>query len=357
LVRRCHRERQALAVLRHPGIVDLRDAGVLPDGRPFLVTSFVAGQHLDVHCREQQLDARAIALLMLQVCLAVQHAHDHGIVHRDLKPANILVTAAGAPVVLDFGVARLLTADPGECTVTAGGAPLTPYYASPELLLGLDASPHCDVFALGIVLRDALAATAPARSRRLQRNLDIIVRRSTSTDPLDRHGSAGALALDLQRSLAGQRLGRGYLFCGALRRHRRAACMAAVLTVGLALAAANTLASAARARTAKAEALSVSEFLVRLLDQAGPQAQGASVTVPMALRAAEELIPVTFAGKPDGEARVRMAYGRAYMQLGDWARAAEHLRCAIALLQTIPDAYPESITYCRQLLERCQRSG
>ncbi|MCB1630150.1 MAG: serine/threonine protein kinase, partial [Xanthomonadales bacterium] len=126
-------ERQILADLDHPNIARLIDGGLLPDGRPYLVMEYVEGSPIDLHCRS--LGLRRRVALLLDVCSAVQAAHQRLVVHRDLKPSNILVTREGLVKLLDFGVAKLMDADHPSATVTAARF-LTPQYASPEQVRG-----------------------------------------------------------------------------------------------------------------------------------------------------------------------------------------------------------------------------
>ena len=135
-------ERQILANLQHPNIAHLLDGGVTPDGAPFLVMEYVDGPRIDKYCGQKQLPLRDRLQLFRGICDAVAHAHKNLVVHRDLKPANILVTADGAPKLLDFGIAKLLDAD----LASAGLCPqterlMTPDYASPEQILGQRSPP------------------------------------------------------------------------------------------------------------------------------------------------------------------------------------------------------------------------
>ncbi len=108
LGQRFRAERQILASLNHANIARLLDAGETKDGQPYLVMEYVHGEPVDRYCDRQQLDLTARLKLFLEICNAVQYAHQNLIVHRDLKPANILVTADGSPKLLDFGIAKLL---------------------------------------------------------------------------------------------------------------------------------------------------------------------------------------------------------------------------------------------------------
>src|SRR5690606_868068 len=157
-------ERQILASLNHANISRLLDAGETPDGQPYLVMEYVHGEPVDRYCDRHQLDLTARLKLFLEICNAVQYAHQNLIVHRDLKPANILVTAEGSPKLLDFGIAKLL--DSGDkaamlALTRMNDRLLTPEYASPEQILGRQVTTASDVYALGVVLYELLTGLRP----------------------------------------------------------------------------------------------------------------------------------------------------------------------------------------------------
>ena len=181
LKRRFRQERQILASLNHPNIARLLDGGVSKDGEPFLAMEHVEGMRIDVFADAQQLSTRERLGLFQQVCAAVQYAHQNLIVHRDLKPSNILVTAAGVPKLLDFGIAKLLDAEAdGVHTVTALGV-MTPEYASPEQVRGQAVTTATDVYSLGVVLYELLAGRRPYRVK--SRKPDEIVRAIREQEP------------------------------------------------------------------------------------------------------------------------------------------------------------------------------
>ncbi|MCA8956139.1 MAG: protein kinase, partial [Planctomycetes bacterium] len=165
LLERFELERAALLRLDHPGIARLWTSGATEDGAPFFAMEYVRGAPIDAWCVAQRLDTRARLQLFVDVCAAVQHAHDHALVHRDLKPSNILVED-GRPRVIDFGIARSLAADdPAELRAqrTEPGDVLgTPGYMSPEQLDGRDSvDVRSDVWALGVVLYQLLTGRLP----------------------------------------------------------------------------------------------------------------------------------------------------------------------------------------------------
>ncbi len=158
IVRRFRNERQILASLDHPNIARLLDGGSTDDGLPYFVMEYVEGQPLYLYCDEHKLTIVQRLKLFREVCAAVQYAHENLVIHRDLKPGNILVTAAGTPKLLDFGIAKLLNPDIATHALdptTAAMRLMTPEYASPEQVRGEPIGAVSDVYSLG---RPALRA-------------------------------------------------------------------------------------------------------------------------------------------------------------------------------------------------------
>jgi serine/threonine protein kinase/tetratricopeptide (TPR) repeat protein len=158
-------ERQILAQLDHPNIAHLLDGGSLPDGTAYIVMEYVDGVPIDAFCDSNRLDIVARLKLFQTVCAAVHYAHQNLIVHRDLKPSNILVTASGAPKLLDFGIAKLLDErQAGHHTLAVTQADIrvmTPDHASPEQVRGQAITTSSDVYVLGVLLYKLLAGTGP----------------------------------------------------------------------------------------------------------------------------------------------------------------------------------------------------
>ena len=214
-------ERQILASLNHPNIARLLDAGETDAGQPYLVMEYVHGEPVDRFCDHMQLDVPARLELFLQICTAVQYAHQNLIVHRDLKPANILVTAEGAPKLLDFGIAKLL--DVGDAAALLAltrmnDRLLTPEYASPEQILGRAVTTASDVYALGVVLYELLAGVRPyivpssASQLELERSICVtdpqrpsaVIRRALERGPVA--GESNIHAVAQARGVAAERL-------------------------------------------------------------------------------------------------------------------------------------------------------
>lgn len=163
LLARLAREQQLLAALDHPNVARLYDAGVTPEGQPYLVLEYVPGLGLNEYCNARQPTTEQRLRLFLQIAQAVAHAHECQIVHRDLKPANVMVTASGTVRLLDFGIGKLLTDGvPMELQLSRlTGQPLTPAYASPEQVLCAEAGLPSDVYSLGVVLYELLTGVRP----------------------------------------------------------------------------------------------------------------------------------------------------------------------------------------------------
>src|ERR1700689_2995420 len=158
-------ERQILAQLDHPNIAHLLDGGELPDGSAYIVMEYVDGVAIDVFCDSIPLDINARLKLFVSVCAAVHYAHKNLIVHRDLKPSNILVSAAGVPKLLDFGIAKLLDErQAGHHTLAVTHADfrlMTPDHASPEQVRGQVITTASDIYVLGVLLYKLLAGIGP----------------------------------------------------------------------------------------------------------------------------------------------------------------------------------------------------
>ena len=192
-------ERRILAGLEHPYIARLLDGGTSPDGRPYFVMEYVDGKPLDVYAREHNLSIAERCELLRKICEAVSYAHRNLIIHRDLKPANILITGDGTPKLLDFGIARLLSIDPGENTLsgTVRGRALTPEFASPEQARGDAVTTATDVYSLGATLKAILPA-----EREFPADLATILHKAMREESDQRYASVADFSEDLRRYLA-----------------------------------------------------------------------------------------------------------------------------------------------------------
>lgn len=274
VLERFRAERQILAGLDHPNIARLLDGGATANGAPYLVMELVEGVPVDEYCSARALSVNERLQMFLQICSAVQYAHQRLVIHRDVKPGNILVTADGVPKLLDFGIAKML--DPAGGTKETMLRPFTLEYASPEQVRGELVSTASDVYGLGVVLyqlltgrlpyaveggtpgelADAITSRDPERpstavardasdlrlgtpSRRLQKelrgDLDVILLKALRKEPDKRYSSAGEFADDIRRYLAGAavaaRQGTWSYRAGRFVRRHRAGVAAAALVV------------------------------------------------------------------------------------------------------------------------------
>ncbi|MDH5197997.1 MAG: serine/threonine-protein kinase, partial [Gemmatimonadota bacterium] len=409
LRRRFATERRILGQLTHPSIARLLDAGVSPRGLPYLVMEFVDGAPIDRYCDEHRLGIDERLALFCRVSDAVQFAHQNLVVHRDLKPSNILVDDGGAVKLLDFGIAKLLE----EEAVPAGSrAPtrwMTPEYASPEQIRGGPITTATDTYALGILLFElltgrrpyAITASSPAEieravcetepprpsavvrdppsagtptstesaelvsaarhtqperlRRRLRGDLDVIVLHALRKEPGRRYASAGELADDVRRHLAGlpvraQPDSFRYRAGKFVRRHRVGVGAGALVGVSLlagTVATAWQAGIAARerdqARLEAATADAVSTFLTDLFAISDPgRALGADPPASQLLATGAARVESELAGQPALQGRLLFVIGDVYRSLGRFP-AAESLLARSAELRraTLGDHSPE----------------
>ncbi len=344
---RFQRERQVLAALEHEHIVAFLDAGALPDGRPFLVMEYVAGVPITEWVRATQATQRRRIELFLGVCAAVQYAHRMLVVHCDLKPSNVLVTAQGVPKLLDFGVASVL-ADEAE---SAGRAPLTPAYASPEALAGARPTAACDVYSLGVLLQECLSGELPrsGRTPALGRDLDAIVAKAVEQDPAQRYESVDRLGDDLRRHLAGQPLAareHGWRYRAACFARRRrwsllsATAVVAALILGWVssdLGRRSAERESARGWRAHAEVKAVARILEGWVLASARENEGRCERAAAHLEAA---LAEDLAAFPEAETLVRLTLARLYLDRGEHARARVHAERAWELAQTASGVGP-----------------
>ncbi len=292
VIARFNAERQALAIMTHPNVAKVLDAGVTTDGRPYFAMEYVAGIPITEYCDRHQLTVRDRLELFIKVCQGIQHAHQKGIIHRDVKPTNILVSEHdGEPVpsVIDFGIAKATNVELSEDTgLTQHGVILgTPLYMSPEQagISGLDVDTRADIYSLGVLLYELLVGALPFVSEeldaatwddkirilwkdeatrpsdrlmalgdevdvvatrrqsdfgalyaRLRGDLDWVVMKAIEKDRTRRYESAAELAADIQRHLKHEPVvasppSRAYRTKKFIRRHRVGVAAAALLVV------------------------------------------------------------------------------------------------------------------------------
>ncbi len=368
LERELRSERRILAGLEHDNIARLIDGGVTADGLPYFTMEFVEGRPIVEFCEERQLDVAARLRLFRSLCAAVEYAHQRLVVHCDIKPNNVVVTGAGVPKLLDFGIARLVQGhetDADAPTVVMPTA-MTPGYASPEQVKGLAVTTATDVYALGLLLYELLtsqpaqrlnafvpdeivrvvceqeplrpSAIAPAdRRRQLAGDLDAIVLKALRKEPGQRYASAAALADDVERYLAGAPVAarRGtltYRTSRFLRRHwLPASAIAAIVTLSV-VAAIVTTAQSRRAERERVKAEKVTDFMVDLYKVADPdEARGKLVTAREVLDTGAKRVKRELGDQPDVQAKLLDTIGRVYINLGLYDEASGLHRQALEL--------------------------
>lgn len=322
-VERFKREGRILGSLAHPNIAELIDAGVMPDGQPYMVLEYVEGEPIDQYCDAHALDIDARIRLFLDVLGALSQAHSNLIVHRDLKPPNVLVSAEGIVKLLDFGIAKLLAheADAPATLLTIDGAgALTPYFAAPEQVTGGAITTATDIYAAGVLLyllltgqhplgqpsrstadlvkgiveiepprpsetisvakldaETAHSAAAkrgcsPAQLRRhLRGDLDTVVMQALKKLPEERYSSISALADDLRRYLDHEPISArpdtvAYRATKFVRRNRLAVALSAVAMMAMLAGLVGTLLQARTARMQRDAALRERDRANRIAD-------------------------------------------------------------------------------------------
>ncbi len=315
VIARFEAERQALAMMDHPNIAKVLDGGATETGRPYFVMELVRGTRITEFCDQNRLPTRERLDLFIQVCQAVQHAHQKGIIHRDLKPSNILVTlhdpgAPGVPMIIDFGIAKATQGRLTDQTLFTAFEQFlgTPAYMSPEqaMMTVRDIDTRSDIYSLGVLLYELLTSRTPFDARELlaagfeemrrtirekeplrpstrlstllaaeqttaacfrqteppklvhlvRGDLDWIVMKCLEKDRARRYETANALAMDLQRHLKNEPVvarppSRLYEFQKTVRRHKVGFAAAAAVMIVLAAGVLVSSREAVRARRAE----------------------------------------------------------------------------------------------------------
>lgn len=213
VIARFEAERQALALMDHPNIARVLDVGATESSRPYFVMELVRGVPITDYCDRQRLTSRERLVLFIDVCHAVQHAHQKGVIHRDLKPSNVMVTMHDdkpVPKIIDFGVLKAIGQQFTEKTLfTAYGEMIgTPMYMSPEQaqLSGLDVDTRSDVYSLGVLLYELVTGTTPFDEATLKRAGFNEMRRMIHEDePLNPSARVGTLKGDRLSAIADER--------------------------------------------------------------------------------------------------------------------------------------------------------
>lgn len=376
MMRRFAHEAEALALLQHPGIAQLYEAGFAetPKGKvPFLAMELAIGDPITTHAREEGLNVAARLSLFISVCEAVEHAHRRGVIHRDLKPGNIVVVPGIGPKVLDFGLARLVAPDSAQSAATGQGELIgTVGYMSPEQLSGdpraIDT--RVDVFALGVVLYELLSGQPayPIRGKSVMQALEVmrtsepprlgkvdpalkgdmeaIVAKAIEKSPDRRYASPLELATDIRRSLSNQPVAARplttlYQFSRFTRRHKgfvaAAGAIAGVLVLGVVATTWQAVEATRERDRAQEQALRATQtraMLRRMLRLATPHATGGPTLTlrEMVDRAAADLDAATDI-EPLVEADTRVIFSEVYGNLGEYAVSERHRKRAIEIYE------------------------
>jgi serine/threonine protein kinase len=388
VVARFESERQALALMDHPAIAKVFDAGSTPEGRrPYFVMEYVTGSPIITYCDEHKLTTRERLDLFIRVCEGVQHAHQKAIIHRDLKPTNILVTEIDgrpAPKIIDFGVAKAISQRlTAETLFTRVGTILgTPDYMSPEQAssAGEDVDTRADVYSLGVVLYELLVGALPfdfrklaldeilrnlrqaqvvrpstklrtllERSttaenrqtepailvRQLRGDLDAITLKTLEKDRSRRYGTPSELAADIQRYLHSEPVSArppsvGYRGWKYVQRHRASVAVASVLLLLLAAFAISEVIHLRRITRERDRADRVTEFMTRMFKVSNPsESRGSKITAREILDKASKEIGVGLANDPELQAQMMDVMGTVYYNLGLYPQAEPLFRRAL----------------------------
>ncbi len=333
IMRRFRQERQILAALEHPNIARLLDGGTTADGVPYLVMEYVEGTAIDEYCAARACTITEKLRLFLLLCDAVQYAHRNLIIHRDIKPANVLITNEGIPKLLDFGIAKLISHDTSDATVTRM---MTPDYASPEQLRGEPVSTATDVYSLGVLLYRLLAGAKPFTGERrpdseptrpsthvraLRGDLENILLMALQSDMSRRYGSVEQFAADIRRHLEGHPVAARpatlvYRASKFVRRNRVAVFAGIAMIAVLAIAFVITLQQKriAEHRFAQVRALAGS-FVFEIHDAIAPLPGSTHARELLVRRALVYLDGL--AAEASDEADLQMELARAYLKIGD----------------------------------------
>jgi eukaryotic-like serine/threonine-protein kinase len=392
-VQRFKAERQSLAIMDHPAIAKVFDAGTTPAGQPYLVMEYVDGAPMSAYCDSRTLSIRDRLQLFIRVCEGVQHAHQKAIIHRDLKPSNVLVMDVDGkpmPRIIDFGLAKAtMPLIPGETFFTQVGTFLgTPGYMSPEQADPdtRDVDTRTDVYSLGVILYELLTGVLPFdatewKNRRredvlrelresdpvrpstkvgadresatknssarkadpkqltalLRGDLDWITLKAIERDRDRRYPTVQALATDVQnylenRPVTAHAASIGYRARKYLRRHAAGVIVAAAALVVVAAFGAIQAVQLRRVTRERDRADRISEFMTNMFKVSDPsEARGNSITVREILDKSSNEISTGLARDPELQIQLLTTMGNVYVGLGVFSRAQSMFEAAVTI--------------------------
>ena len=392
-------EQQSLAVMNHPAIAKVFDAGSTPDGQPYFVMEYVDGPSITKYCDAKKLKIRERLELFIGVCEGVQHAHQKAIIHRDLKPSNILVAEVDGkpmPRIIDFGIAKAISsqANADQTMFTQVGVMVgTPGFMSPEQAdpTVQDVDTRTDVYSLGVILyalltgmlpfdtakwakrpidevlrqlreddppspsakidlleKDTSTAAAERRSTEprhlvslLHGDLDAITLKAVEKDRTRRYGTPSELAADIQRYLSNEPVqaqppSATYRLQKYVRRHRVGVGVAAAFVIALVAFAINQSIQLRRITRERDRADRVSEFMTSMFRVSDPsESRGNSITAREILDNGSKSIETSLAKDPELQADLIATMAATYLNLGLYSRAQEHLERAVEIQRRV----------------------
>ena len=388
-------ERQILARLEHENIARLLDGGVSDDGTPYFVMDYVVGEPIGRFCDDRGLTVDERLQLFLSVCDAVQYAHGSSIVHRDIKSNNVLVEDGGRARLLDFGVAKMLdTNDDGSDLTRIVQRPMTPAYASPEMVRGKAVDVRTDVYSLGVLLYELLTGRLPLQvgglsaaaieneiagrmppaaseavddeaaerrgcsakqlRARLQGDLDTIAAKALAKDAADRYASVERLAADIRNYLQGLPVAArppslAYQARKFVARHRLGVAFAVSSVVMLlsitVLAVFHAVTTERQSRVIAAErdrAREITSFLIGVFQSADPDRPAADLTALQILSQGRERIGEELSDQPEMQAELLKAMSEVYngMRLNEESKQTLYQELALRERLTGVDSAP-----------------
>ena len=405
VIARFETERQTLALLDHPNIAQVYDAGTTESGRPYFVMEYVKGLPITEYCDRHKLSIEDRLALFQKVCAGLHHAHQKGIIHRDIKPSNILVFTGGdeaTPKIIDFGVAKEISAHLTERTLYTEESQLlgTPEYMSPEQvdMANEDVDTRSDIYSLGVLLYVLLTGVLPfdsdtlrtggierirhiiretdpktpstrltqlgeeakklAESRcteihslakHLRKELEWIPMKAMRKDRSERYRSATELADDIENYLIGVPLiagppGTGYRIKKFVRRNRVLVGSTTTLLIVLVMGVVvSTILAVGQAR-ARADMKLIIDFLEKDVLGAAKEARVGEATIGFMLDSASDELDTRFEDKPLIKARLSRTLGEIHRKLGDYEKASHFILRAIDIYeQYCGESHPDTI--------------